>query len=1178
MIPRKLTHYEISEIISEVDYLLGTEGEIRNKINPTPVLRKVHRQVIKEVERVPEKRIIKDYDQYMTLMNFYKYLKESLYDKLSYIDLVPIKEARKDFARVIFNAINNSWIDPGQHLGAIAVDAIFEKYTQATLNTFHKTGSLYKIGSGVDRLIEILSAKKDPKFHSITAYFTYNYSYEELIKNRRYDLRELTFNDLLIDFFMETAETYFGINENGKIDFPDWYEKYKAIVENGKSMDLEGVFLRYKIDPYLVYLNRIDLKKIVNDINSSDGVLSLFSPVLKVENSYVIYFDIYPNKKTIKVDRIRKKVKHKFKPKKLRENISIWKEAKETIAGEIELLSISEEEKINELTEEMQTYDAKIKNVQNQLEKYSTIENIFDNKSIYTVYLQVIVSENIKNLLIRGINGLKGVYPQDVSIESVFQQVVFYKENLWILSLSRPLMKRKGLRFEKIINVLKMINLNPVYISDSDSLGEENYIPKPDDIDDENSNYPDAFVIFENNFKPETIQMFFNISNYKKFNIISNIYESVESNILNNISYSEIKQIENVPVDKAPKYFGVVLEIVRQYINELQEKPIPDELTDVVYVSDDSINLNNIIENLTNLLHQLYIDEHEDFKNILSDKFEKIVYNPEYVEEIEEIISNFVNLYDLNIQRYLIQLQVSDKKQKKNMVSKIKKQIEEDLLSVIDLNDYIQQTIFENVYTIVINQLQEYFDVFQYNVFISKVKKILINIINEWKEQSSFDFDTFFQLSNILFIKEYKKNVFRSKLDVLNLNLSQRLTENDKYIFIEIFDKEHANELIEHFDHFSYNDKYVFKIDINGDDEYLNEILNYFKYFENKETINCKKIINQYFLEDNMKNEENAMKSMNSSEIPKMTDFYKKTHRSFVDIDGSNIEKIFDELDVDRTQTYTNNMWKMLKIFGIDAVRNLIITELVEIGEANGLYIDPRYLAIIADTMTQNGNIRNLNYTTMKKSIVSILEAAGEQQPIKMLIAGIGMPTLPQRGGYELTGKEPPIGTAVFQKLEFLKAVQDNLQRGLGVPTEKYVDNDLENILTGESYLSMYEAISETEIVKKLVSHGDDDGTGIFDLLEDTKTRENFDVWNNLFENTILSLNDTEEFVNESMNEVNLTGGTNVEIEQFGEEFTKDKDNELFISPQQLAQLGSSGISQEVKFYGLESDLDEFDF
>ena len=70
MIPQNLNHDQISEIVSEVYYLLGTEGEIRNKVNPTPQFRKIKPDIIKEVEREPIKRIVEEYDLYMDRMNF----------------------------------------------------------------------------------------------------------------------------------------------------------------------------------------------------------------------------------------------------------------------------------------------------------------------------------------------------------------------------------------------------------------------------------------------------------------------------------------------------------------------------------------------------------------------------------------------------------------------------------------------------------------------------------------------------------------------------------------------------------------------------------------------------------------------------------------------------------------------------------------------------------------------------------------------------------------------------------------------------------------------------------------------------------------------------------------------------------------------------------------------------
>ena len=72
------------------------------------------------------------------------------------------------------------------------------------------------------------------------------------------------------------------------------------------------------------------------------------------------------------------------------------------------------------------------------------------------------------------------------------------------------------------------------------------------------------------------------------------------------------------------------------------------------------------------------------------------------MEEIDEIVLNFVTIYNLDIQRYLILQKELDVNNHGDLLSKI----EEDLLLNIDGSNFIELKMFEYMYNMITSQLQ----------------------------------------------------------------------------------------------------------------------------------------------------------------------------------------------------------------------------------------------------------------------------------------------------------------------------------------------------------------------------------------------------------------------------------------------------------------------------------------
>lgn len=80
--------------------------------------------------------------------------------------------------------------------------------------------------------------------------------------------------------------------------------------------------------------------------------------------------------------------------------------------------------------------------------------------------------------------------------------------------------------------------------------------------------------------------------------------------------------------------------------------------------------------------------------------------------------------------------------------------------------------------------------------------------------------------------------------------------------------------------------------------------------------------------------------------------------RYVVYTEGSNLEKVLEIPLVDRTGTSTNSILEIFDVLGIEAARNAIINEASRTLEEQGLTVDIRHIMLVADLMTNDGDVK----------------------------------------------------------------------------------------------------------------------------------------------------------------------------------------------------------------------------
>ncbi|MBW2994973.1 DNA-directed RNA polymerase subunit A'' [Candidatus Woesearchaeota archaeon] len=102
---------------------------------------------------------------------------------------------------------------------------------------------------------------------------------------------------------------------------------------------------------------------------------------------------------------------------------------------------------------------------------------------------------------------------------------------------------------------------------------------------------------------------------------------------------------------------------------------------------------------------------------------------------------------------------------------------------------------------------------------------------------------------------------------------------------------------------------------------------------------------------------------------------------------GTNLKQILKMEEVDDTRTVSNDVYEIANILGIEAARQLIINEVQNVIENQGLNIDIRHIMLTADTMTSSGGVKGITRFGIVGEKASVLARASFETPLKHIIA-----------------------------------------------------------------------------------------------------------------------------------------------------------------------------------------------
>lgn len=148
----------------------------------------------------------------------------------------------------------------------------------------------------------------------------------------------------------------------------------------------------------------------------------------------------------------------------------------------------------------------------------------------------------------------------------------------------------------------------------------------------------------------------------------------------------------------------------------------------------------------------------------------------------------------------------------------------------------------------------------------------------------------------------------------------------------------------------------------------------------------------------------------------------------YIMTEGSDLAKILQVEGVDRTRTTTNNIYEVYEVLGIEAARNTIIREVVEILKEQGLEVDGRHISLLADWMTESGQIKPVSRTGITLGKTSVLAKAAFEVTVNHLLAAAQSAETDNLEGVTesvIVGNYIPMGTGVVELLVNLEVFKN---------------------------------------------------------------------------------------------------------------------------------------------------------
>lgn len=153
-----------------------------------------------------------------------------------------------------------------------------------------------------------------------------------------------------------------------------------------------------------------------------------------------------------------------------------------------------------------------------------------------------------------------------------------------------------------------------------------------------------------------------------------------------------------------------------------------------------------------------------------------------------------------------------------------------------------------------------------------------------------------------------------------------------------------------------------------------------------------------------------------------------------LDTDGTNLQEILANVNVDETRTHSNDIWEIFHTFGIEAARRALHREIMEVVGEDAL--NYRHVSLLLDTMTNRGTLMSVDRHGINRGDVGPLAKCSFEETTDMLINASIFSEHDKINGVSaniMLGQLPPCGTGDCEVLldeeRYIQLLSENAGR-----------------------------------------------------------------------------------------------------------------------------------------------------
>lgn len=207
--------------------------------------------------------------------------------------------------------------------------------------------------------------------------------------------------------------------------------------------------------------------------------------------------------------------------------------------------------------------------------------------------------------------------------------------------------------------------------------------------------------------------------------------------------------------------------------------------------------------------------------------------------------------------------------------------------------------------------------------------------------------------------------------------------------------------------------------------------------------------------------------------VPGIHDFfYKKNVNNqkeewMVDTDGSNFLELLSHPLIVNEQVMCNDMWEIYNVLGIEAAREFLIDEFMNVVSSDGTFINERHVSLLVDIMTFAGTIHSISRYGMKKANVGVLSKASFEESLDNFLKCAIQGEIETTNGVSasiMCGKRANLGSGISKIIPDISQFPNVKVNDMNDIEQKIKDRELEEIETKNN--SQHERVDEHNLIE----------------------------------------------------------------------------------------------------------------